>query len=272
MVPMAALPLLLVSTMLIISSVQAGRAGHLIKTDKIDEAKPYLQTAVRLDPLNSYLHHDLAVANESLFRKTNDRSLLDQARMHYVKTVHIEPNSPNHRIALGNFLLKCGEFEDALKHISMSVELNPMDPRRYEYAGEVYLAVAERYERNEDWERFDGALKRTVELGEALLKVSATMPDLVPEENVVPLTTPVISLNTGKSLVLLRRFDEATEALQMAWQDSATREEAGIWMALALQNSNREEEAEGILQGLFASNPDLEEDYESISTTFNLRQ
>jgi Flp pilus assembly protein TadD len=73
-----------------------------------------------------------------------------KARAIFEDLVDADPSSSNAQSALGALLVRVGENDNALVHLSRAIELDPRELSAYVNRGEVYLRLGRRTEGEAD--------------------------------------------------------------------------------------------------------------------------
>jgi protein O-mannosyl-transferase len=103
------------------------------------------QHAVQVTRNNYLAHYNLGVALEDLGLTLKDQGKLEEAARHYSESLAINPTNPNVASALGLNLLRRGEPEQALAYFSMAREEAPDSPQPHYHAGLALMGLG-RYE------------------------------------------------------------------------------------------------------------------------------
>jgi len=109
----------------------------LMRLGKLDEARPYLAEAVRLDPTYGDAHFALGLVCE----KAGD---LETATRSFEHALRIMPNHADANERLGVLLFNRGDFDRARVHLAAYTRLTPSDPEGHNNLGAA-LALLGRY-------------------------------------------------------------------------------------------------------------------------------
>jgi len=97
----------------------------LLHQGKLDEAIKYLSEALQLMPDGISMQYNAANMHYSLGRALLYKAKSEEAMLHLFKTLSLEPNHAQARYWLALALADQGQFEQALKHYSKAIQLNP---------------------------------------------------------------------------------------------------------------------------------------------------
>jgi protein O-mannosyl-transferase len=101
--------------------------------DRLSEALPYLETAVRLDPDSAAAHTQLGIARARTGR-------LPDAIVQFQTAIRLNPTAPFPHADLGNALIEVGRSSDAIAELDTALQI---DPTNAEAQGDLGVALAD---------------------------------------------------------------------------------------------------------------------------------
>ncbi len=111
---------------------------------RYDEAIQYYENALTINPEYAVAHAELAWAKLSKYYSEgkSDRTLLQDALVHYKESIRIDPNKFDyfHYCGLGEVYWQLENMDKAIECFERSIELGPDHSRAYNGLGNVYFA------------------------------------------------------------------------------------------------------------------------------------
>jgi Tfp pilus assembly protein PilF len=273
-----------ISVNLILGQKYAQAATESLKNNMQDTqaATSNLEAAINHDPWTS--SHRSTLANLLLYNyqtmEQKDTALIKKAQDNLETAVRNDRGNEELRILYAQALFNSGSVDEGLQQLEKAVQLVPLLQNNYEYLAAGYMNAGrfmlEQAEQQRETNEQTGDMEKLREKGRKYLQSAAAVPDrlekrmaAVPQKyldywSIQPYleVTPSISLNAGKSLVLLGSWQQADPYLNAALEDSQLQSEANLWRGLALEKQQKD--GEELISEALAAQPELADERESI--------
>ena len=103
----------------------------LLSANRVDEAMPFIDEALRLRP-------NLAEAHINYGAALSKRGSFDAALAEYGAALRLAPDNPDAQEGLGVVLTEKGRFQEALAHLNAAETIRPEDPDTHYNLGRLY--------------------------------------------------------------------------------------------------------------------------------------
>ena len=199
------------------------------------------------------------------------------ARVLLLQMVELFPDEPTARYLLGSFLMDHGDLPGAVRHLEMSVRLDPADGFSYNNLGLAYLTM----------ERFDAALKslgKALELDLSFADSYEKLGVLIYREKKYPVAIEIYQLllqadplrtstlfNLGLAYSANGEVERATVVLEKATRLSPRFSEAYNNLGVNYGKAGRLEEALEVLKEALRLNPRYAEAHHNLARVYELQ-
>ena len=112
-------------------AAMAALSHTLLSANRVDEAMPFIDEALRLRP-------NLAEAHINYGAALSKRGSFDAALAEYGAALRLAPDNPDAQEGLGVVLTEKGRFQEALAHLNAAETIRPEDPDTHYNLGRLY--------------------------------------------------------------------------------------------------------------------------------------
>lgn len=248
------------------------RGARALNADQLDEARAQFERAISLDPFTATYHIDLATTYERLARSRKDDSLMTKAFDHIQAGLERDRFNPVWTDAFGAFMLRNGRINEGITAIERMGELRPAYGITYEKLAQGYFAVGEFLVKNGQTNEGKAYLAKVPGLENRMREKRREAPAFAYPEQVVPETTPLVQLLSGKSFALLGDSTRAVQYLLAAAASPIQEGEARLWLGAIYRRQGDAARAQAELDRAFQLNPGLKGNLDRVVETLKVAQ
>lgn len=227
-------PLVTVAMLLLVLSLRIGHAAGqrgavALNGGNVERALVEFEAARRYDPWTASFRIDLGQVYERLGRQSGAPALFEKARLNYQRGVALDPYNFQYRTLYGNFLLRQGEIEPALRELETAISCRPALAAGYENLAMACVRAA--LSPQVEAERARLYLERVERVADQMQRYSELAPAFA-RNRAMPPRTPRMVLARGEALLLRGDLDAARANLQEAAKQQDLKAEASLFLAV----------------------------------------
>ncbi|MHB1043965.1 MAG: O-antigen ligase family protein [Eubacteriales bacterium] len=244
----ASLVLIVFAGMLSAANSSARQAGGYIQAQDYSHAATALQKATSYNPYNADFHSDLSVVYQR-------QSRFEEALAESQQAAELSKYNSQRYAGLADAMYSLKRYDEVAGYSEKALALAPFQVQWYEFLSRTYFTIGYTSLVDEKKEEAKQYLVKATGVPGRIDEKMATIGETEKKLwNVAPLmtATPGVKLNAGACRYLLGQFSEAGADLQAAYgsatkDDSRTKGEAALWLAILRDKQGRGEESQAYL-------------------------